>query len=193
MAAIGSPFGEEQSLSVGVVSALNRSIDSLTGFQINDAIQTDAAINRGNSGGPLLDAHGRVLGINSQIRSSSGSGSGVGFAVSVNTIKRSVEQLRAHGKVDYAFLGVSTQDVYPQLGEHFHLGVARGAWVHDVSGGGPADKAGIRGGSGRPVRFQAEPYQPGGDASGMWLATFEDADGNYFQLASPMPETNPGG
>ena len=163
VAAIGSPFGEEQSLSVGVVSALNRSIDSLTGFQINDAIQTDAAINRGNSGGPLLDAHGRVLGINSQIRSSSGSGSGVGFAVSVNTIKRSVEQLRAHGKVDYAFLGVSTQDVYPQLGEHFHLGVARGAWVHDVSGGGPADKAGIRGGSGRPVRFQAEPYQPGGD------------------------------
>jgi S1-C subfamily serine protease len=163
VAAIGSPFGEEQSLSVGVVSALNRSIDSLTGFQINDAIQTDAAINRGNSGGPLLDADGRVLGINSQIKSSSGSGSGVGFAVSVNTIKRSVEQLRAHGSVEYSFLGVSTQDVYPQLGERFHLGIARGAWVQDVTHDGPADKAGLRGGSGRPVRFQAEPYELGGD------------------------------
>jgi S1-C subfamily serine protease len=163
VAAIGSPFGEVQSLTVGVVSALNRSIDSLTGFQIGGAIQTDAAINRGNSGGPLLDADGRVVGINSQIRSSSGSGSGVGFAVPVNTIKRSVDQLRADGKVDYAFLGVSTQDVYPQLGERFKLGTDRGAWVQEVSHGGPADHAGIRGGSGREVRFQAQPYEQGGD------------------------------
>ena len=81
MAAIGSPFGEEQSLSVGVVSALDRSIESLTGFDIIGAIQTDAAINHGNSGGPLLDGRGRVLGINAQIQTSTGDGEGVGFAV----------------------------------------------------------------------------------------------------------------
>ena len=80
MAAIGSPFGEEQSLSVGVISALDRAIESLTGFEIAGAIQTDAAINHGNSGGPLLDARGRVLGINAQIRTTSGGGEGVGFA-----------------------------------------------------------------------------------------------------------------
>jgi S1-C subfamily serine protease len=163
VAAIGSPFGEEQSLSVGVVSATERSIDSLTGFQIGGAIQTDAAINRGNSGGPLLDGQGRVIGINSQIRSSSGSGSGVGFAVSVNTIKHSLEQLREGGSVDYAFLGVSTADVYPQLGERFKLGAARGAWVQEVTKGGPADDAGLHGGGGRTARFQAQSYETGGD------------------------------
>ncbi|MES1193986.1 MAG: trypsin-like peptidase domain-containing protein, partial [Solirubrobacterales bacterium] len=84
VAAIGSPFGEEQSLSIGVVSATDREIESLTGFLTTGALQTDAAINSGNSGGPLLDAGGRALGINSQIRSASGSGSGVGFAVSVD-------------------------------------------------------------------------------------------------------------
>jgi S1-C subfamily serine protease len=163
VAAIGSPFGEEQSLSVGVVSATDRSIDSLTGFQIGGAIQTDAAINRGNSGGPLLDAQGRVIGINSQIRSSSGSGSGVGFAVSIDTIKRSLEQLREDGTVDYAFLGVSTADVYPQLGSRFKLGTARGAWVQEVTKGGPSDDAGLRGGGGRTARFQAQSYETGGD------------------------------
>ena len=99
VAAIGSPFGEENSLSVGVVSAKNRTIDALTDFSISDAIQTDAAINRGNSGGPLLDAHGRVIGINSQIRSSGGGSVGVGFAVSVDTVRRSIGQIRADGKV----------------------------------------------------------------------------------------------
>jgi S1-C subfamily serine protease len=163
VAAIGSPFGEEQSLSVGVVSATERSIDSLTGFQIGGAIQTDAAINRGNSGGPLLDAQGRVIGINSQIRSSSGSGSGVGFAVPVDTIKRSLEQLRETGSVDYAFLGVSTADVYPQLGARFKLGTPRGAWVQEVTKGGPAGDAGVRGGKGSTARFQAQSYETGGD------------------------------
>jgi S1-C subfamily serine protease len=163
VAAIGSPFGEEQSLSTGVVSATERSIDSLTGFQIGHAIQTDAAINRGNSGGPLLDAQGRVIGINSQIRSSSGNGSGVGFAVSINTIKHSLEQLRDHGRVDYAFLGVSTADVYPQLGARFKLGTDRGAWVQDVTKGGPAADAGIKGGGGSESRFQAQAYATGGD------------------------------
>ena len=90
MAAIGSPFGEEQSLSVGVISALDRSIQSLTGFDTTGAIQTDAAINHGNSGGPLLDGRGRVLGINAQIQTSTGDGSGVGFAVPADTVRRSL-------------------------------------------------------------------------------------------------------
>ena len=123
MAAIGSPFGEEQSLSVGVISALDRSIESLTGFDIIGAIQTDAAINHGNSGGPLLDGRGRVLGINAQIQTSTGDGSGVGFAVPVDTVKRSLDQLRRDGRARYAYLGVSSVAVYPQLAERFDLPV----------------------------------------------------------------------
>lgn len=162
VAAIGSPFGEERSLSVGVISATNRDIQSLTGFQISGALQTDAAINSGNSGGPLLDAHGRVLGINSQIRSTSGAGSGVGFAVPANVVRRSLDQLAADGHVRYAYLGISTQQVYPQAAQHFGLGVDRGASVQSVDPGGPADRAGIRGGSRREV-FQGIPWRVGGD------------------------------
>jgi S1-C subfamily serine protease len=161
VAAIGSPFGEEQSLSVGVVSATDRSIDSLTGFSTSGAIQTDAAINHGNSGGPLLDAQGRVLGINSQIRSDSGDGSGVGFAVPVDAVKHSIAQLRASGHVSYAFLGVSSRALYPQVAARFHLPI-RGVWVQDVSSGGPADRAGIRAG-GHNVRFQEQSWAVGGD------------------------------
>ena len=100
VAAIGSPFGEEQSLSVGVVSATDRSIQSLTDFGIDGAIQTDASINPGNSGGPLLDAEGEVVGINQQIETTSGGNEGVGFAVPIDLAKRSVEQLRDDGEVD---------------------------------------------------------------------------------------------
>ena len=91
VAAIGSPFSEEQSLSIGVISALNRNIESLTAFAIGDAIQTDAAINPGNSGGPLLNARGEVLGINAQIKSQSGGGEGVGFAVPVRSEEHTSE------------------------------------------------------------------------------------------------------
>jgi S1-C subfamily serine protease len=162
VAAIGSPFGEERSLSVGVVSATDRDIESLTGFLTSGALQTDAAINSGNSGGPLLDARGRVLGINSQIRSSSGSGSGVGFAVPVDVVRRSLAQLRATGTVKYPYLGVSTSGVYPQLAEHFDLGARRGAWIQEVVPGGPGDKAGLRAGSVRKT-FQEQPWRVGGD------------------------------
>jgi S1-C subfamily serine protease len=162
VAAIGSPFGEDQSLSVGVISALDRSIESLTGFATVGAIQTDAAINHGNSGGPLLDARGRVLGINAQIQTTSGEGSGVGFAVSVDTVKRSLDQLRETGRARYAYLGVATSPVYPQLADHFNLPVDHGAWVQDVTPGGPADRAGLRGGT-RQEQFQARDYRVGGD------------------------------
>ena len=162
VAAIGSPFSERQSLSVGVVSAVDRSISGLTAFQIAGAIQTDAAINPGNSGGPLVDADGRVIGINQQIKTSSGGGEGVGFAVPVDVVKRALEQLRSHGEVSYAYLGVETVAIYPQLVERFDLPVPKGAWVQDVANGGPADDAGLRGGDGENV-FQVRSYRTGGD------------------------------
>ncbi|HEX8854727.1 MAG TPA: trypsin-like peptidase domain-containing protein [Thermoleophilaceae bacterium] len=161
VAAIGSPFGEEQSLSVGVISALDRSIASLTEFQIGNAIQTDAAINHGNSGGPLLDANGRVIGINSQIKSSSGGGEGVGFAIPANTAKRSLTQLRQSGKVRYGFLGVSSQPLYPQLAEHLSLKVKRGALVSKVQAA-PARRAGLKGATGAET-FQGQDIDTGGD------------------------------
>jgi S1-C subfamily serine protease len=162
VAAIGSPYGEPQSLSVGVISGLDRSIDSLTGFSIDGAIQTDAAINRGNSGGPLVDARGRVLGINSQIRSTGGGGEGVGFAVPADTVRRVLAALRRDGEIHYAFLGVQTTAIYPQLAERFDLPVDEGAWVQGLTKNGPADDAGIRAGEDR-ARFQARSYEVGGD------------------------------
>jgi S1-C subfamily serine protease len=145
VAAIGSPFGEQQSLSVGVVSALNRDIESLTNFSIGNAIQTDAAINHGNSGGPLLDGSGKVIGINAQIQSTGGGGEGVGFAIPIETVKRSVEQLRAQGHVDYAYLGVSTVSLYPQLAQRLGIKVLEGGLIDHVQASGPAAAAGLHG------------------------------------------------
>ncbi len=163
VAAIGSPFDARQSLSVGVVSAVDRSITGLTAFQIAGAIQTDAAINPGNSGGPLVDADGKVIGINQQIKTNSGGGEGVGFAVPVDVARRSLDQLREDGEVEYAYLGVETVPIYPQLRERFDLPVGKGAWVQDVVDDGPASEAGLRGGSPDETVFQVRSYQEGGD------------------------------
>jgi S1-C subfamily serine protease len=162
VAAIGSPFGERQSLSIGVISAVDRSIESLTSFRISGAIQTDAAINPGNSGGPLVNGDGRVIGINQQIKTTSGGGEGVGFAVPIDAVKRSLGMLRETGRADYAYLGVSSVELYPQLVDRFKLNVDTGAWVQEVTGSSPAERAGLRGGSGS-VTFQAQSYRTGGD------------------------------
>jgi S1-C subfamily serine protease len=164
VAAIGSPFGEENSLSVGVVSAKDRTIQALTDFSISEAIQTDAAINRGNSGGPLLDQRGRVIGIITRIRSSSSSGGnvGVGFAVPVDTVDRSIDQIRSDGKVRYAYIGISSQPLYPQLADKLGLPVDSGALIADIVNDGPADKAGLKGG-GKEIRFQSSLVKVGGD------------------------------
>ncbi|HEX6665435.1 MAG TPA: trypsin-like peptidase domain-containing protein [Solirubrobacterales bacterium] len=162
VAAIGSPFGEQQSLSVGVVSATDRSVKSLTDFQIEGAIQTDASINPGNSGGPLLDAAARVIGINQQIETSSGANDGVGFAVPVSAIERSIAQLEADGNAEYAYIGVSSQALYPQLAEKLGLDTNFGGLLATVVSGGPAEKAGLEGGD-EKLRFQAGEYRTGGD------------------------------
>jgi S1-C subfamily serine protease len=162
VAAIGSPFGEDQSLSIGVISATDRTVEGLTNFGIDNAIQTDASINPGNSGGPLLDAKGQVIGINEQIASNSGSNSGVGFAIPVTSVRYSLDQLRDGGTVDYAYLGVTTESLYPQLADHLELGVQNGAIVTDVVNGSPADKAGLHG-STDETTFQLQHVKTGGD------------------------------
>jgi 2-alkenal reductase len=163
VAAIGSPFGNESSLSVGVVSATQRSISSLTSvYNVVDAIQTDAPINRGNSGGPLFDARGRVIGVNAQIRSESGNNEGVGFAIPINAARRSLDQLVADGKVSYAYVGVKTTDLTPSAASRFELGVPRGAMVTEVAPGSPAARAGIRGGD-EEAEFNGLSFSLGGD------------------------------
>jgi S1-C subfamily serine protease len=155
VAAIGSPFGERQSLSIGVVSAIDRNIASLTRFGIGDAIQTDAAINPGNSGGPLLDAAGRVIGVNAQIKSESGGGEGVGFAIPVDFVRRSLRELRRDGEVDYGYLGVSTMILWPQLAERLGIDAEAGALVQEVEPGSPAEDEGLEAGS-ETIDFQGQ-------------------------------------
>ncbi len=162
VAAIGSPFGQEESLSVGVVSATDRSIESLTKFGIDAAIQTDASINPGNSGGPLLNADAEVIGINQQINTTSGENAGVGFAVPSNLVERSIEQLREDGQADYAYIGVTSQPLYPQLAEHLGLDTETGSLIARIVPGSPADDAGLRAGD-ESIRFQGAAVRVGGD------------------------------
>lgn len=163
VAAIGSPLGERQTLTIGVISALDRDIESLTDYRIGNAIQTDAAINQGSSGGPLISSAGRVIGINSQIKSTSGGSIGLGFAVPADAVKRSLDQLRERGRVEYAFIGVAPRQLYPRLAKHLGVASETGALVADVVPGSPADDAGLQAGRER-TSFQGERDIPrGGD------------------------------
>jgi putative serine protease PepD len=136
--AIGSPFGLEGTITSGIVSALHRQMTSPNGFAIDDSIQTDAAINHGNSGGPLLDRSGRVIGVNAQIESDSGGSDGVGFAIPSNTVRSVASQLLAGGEVRYAYLGVSVETASSANG------ATTGARVTTVRAGTPAAAAGLQ-------------------------------------------------
>ena len=135
--AIGSPFGLQGTLTAGIVSALDRELRAPNGFTIDGAIQTDAALNSGNSGGPLLDSQGRVVGVNSQIQSENGGNVGIGYAVPIDTVREVVSELEADGEVEHAYLGVSLSEA--ESGED-------GVVVTDAVDGAPAEEAGLRDG-----------------------------------------------
>jgi S1-C subfamily serine protease len=161
--AIGDPFGYEGSASSGIVSGLGRTIEAPNGFSITGAVQTDAAVNHGNSGGALLNAAGELVGIPAQIADSGVDGNvGVAFAVPVDTAKAVIAQLGEGGTVEHAWLGVATATVDADLAEAAGLGTARGALVTGVVAGGPADDAGLTAG-GEAVQTDAGPVCAGGD------------------------------
>jgi S1-C subfamily serine protease len=146
--AIGNPFGFDDTVTTGIVSALGREIQAPNNFSIDHTIQTDAAINPGNSGGPLLDQHGRVIGINSQIATggSSKGSVGIGFAIPINLAKRVLPTLIKSGKVPHAYIGVTTAPLSPTVVNDLKLPVSKGALVQAVEPGSPAEKAGLRAG-----------------------------------------------
>ena len=162
--AIGNPFGLERTLTTGVVSATQRTIQAPNGFEIDGVIQTDAAINPGNSGGPLLDAAGRVIGINSQIETggSGGGNVGIGFAIPIATAKRLLPELAKTGKVDRGFLGIEDPLTIDSSLSDLNLPVDRGVLVQTVTPGSPADKAGIKGGD-IVARVDGNEVRLGGD------------------------------
>ena len=185
--AIGNPLGYDFSLTTGVVSALDRELQSPNGSVISNGIQTDAAINSGNSGGPLIDATGHVIGINEQIASQSGGNQGLGFAVPINTAVRVMDQLKSGGQVKYAWLGIQGQTLTADVAAS--LGIdGEGVLVAQVVDGSPAAKAGVKGGNAE-TSVQGQPYATGGDVitaiDGQHVRTMEE-------LAAIVSEHQPG-
>jgi len=158
--AIGSPFGLEETVTTGIVSALHRQMQALNKFTINDSIQTDAAINHGNSGGPLFNATGQVIGVNSQIAGQTGANVGIGFSIPSNTVRSIADTLISSGKVEHAYLGVSVQEI-PATVAH-DLSLTPGVEITDVKSGTPAQKAGLKGATGKKM-VQGTQYATGGD------------------------------
>jgi len=158
--AIGSPFGLEETVTTGIVSALERQMEAPNGFTINDSIQTDAAINHGNSGGPLLNLRGEVVGVNAQISSESGGNDGVGFAIPSDTVSSIVSQIVADGAVEHAYLGVGVQTIGEAVASQ--LDVPAGVVLTEVRDGTPAAAAGLRGSTGTRT-LDGRVYPVGGD------------------------------
>jgi serine protease Do len=156
--AIGAPFGFEQTVTAGIISAKGRGqVDGRRG-NYEDFLQTDAAINRGNSGGPLVNLNGEVIGINTAIISASGASAGVGFAIPINMAKRVSRDLVKSGRVTRGFLGVIIQDISPALAEQFKLGTTKGALVTQINKDSPAEKAGVKVGD-VIIRFDGKPIE----------------------------------
>jgi putative serine protease PepD len=158
--AIGSPFGLEETVTSGIVSALHRQMEAPNLFTINDSIQTDAAINHGNSGGPLLNAAGEVIGVNAQIRSDSGGSDGVGFAIPSNTISKIAQQIIGSGKVDHAYLGVSVKTIPATVASQLNL--VQGVELDAVRLSTPAKAAGLKAATGTKT-VGVDTYPIGGD------------------------------
>ena len=162
--AIGNPFGLDRSVTAGIVSAVQRRIEAPNRLSISHVIQTDAALNHGNSGGPLLNAQGQVVGVNAQIETGGASQGnvGIGFAIPINTVKDVVADLIKQGKVDHAFLGIEGKTLEPNIARLFHLPVKRGVLVASVRPGTGAAKAGLKGASDE-VTVEGETWPAGGD------------------------------
>src|SRR5918992_1659707 len=160
MCGMGNPLGLEDTVTTGIVSALQRSLSAPNGFTIDNVIQSDAAINPGNSGGLLLDARGRVIGVSSQIATAGGRGFiGIGFAVPSATGKEVVPELIEDGEISRPYVGVTTVQLNEQLAQRLRLSVESGALVVSVAPDSPAARAGIRSGHGGPLGV----LRPGGD------------------------------
>jgi S1-C subfamily serine protease len=163
--AIGNPFGYDRTVTAGIVSALQRVIRAPNSYSIDHVIQTDAALNKGNSGGPLLDARGNVIGVNSQIAAGDSGASGnvgIGFAVPINTVKTVAAQIIKSGHAEHAYLGISVQPVTRTAAKLFHLPSTHGLLVASVQPGSGAAKAGLRAGTGNAT-LAGETYPLGGD------------------------------
>jgi S1-C subfamily serine protease len=163
--AIGNPFGLDRTVTAGIVSAIQRAITAPNGYTIDHVIQTDAAINHGNSGGPLLNTRGQVVGVNSQIEtgdSGSSGNVGVGFAIPSNTVKTVIAQLIREGRVDRAFIGISATPITRDLARVFRLPVSKGLLVQSVQPGSGAASAGLKAGTTQVV-LAGESYNLGGD------------------------------
>ena len=187
--AIGNPLGEDRSITSGIVSALQRQIVAPDGAPIDHAIQTDAALNHGNSGGPLLNAHGEVIGVNSQIQTDSGGGNiGIGFAIPINTVKDVAAQLIAKGAVVHAFLGVEARAIAPNVAQLFRLPVQHGLLVGSVCRASGAAKAGLHGAT-EQVTLAGNTWPLGGDiivkADGVAVSNLE-------RLRSLVDQKQPG-
>src|SRR5271156_3299693 len=161
--AIGNPFGFQSTLTTGVVSSLGRTVQTRENTFIDEAIQTDASINQGNSGGPLLNSRGEVIGINSAIYSPSGTTAGIGFAIPVNTAKRVADDLITRGRVRHATLGAEGRVLWPRLAEALNLAAQQGILIEHVEPGGPAAQAGIRGGTKSLTDSRMQELRVGGD------------------------------
>jgi S1-C subfamily serine protease len=162
--AIGNPLGYDRSVTAGIVSALQRAISAPNSYPIDHVIQTDAPINHGNSGGPLIDARGQVIGVNAQIATggSSDGNIGIGFAIPINTVRTVVAQLIQKGKVEHAFLGITAKPVTPEIARLFRLPAQHGLLVVSVEPGSGAAAAGLRAGTDTAV-VSGESWPVGGD------------------------------
>ena len=160
--AIGNPLGYDFSITSGIVSATGRTMQAANGQNISDVIQTDAAINQGNSGGPLIDSQGRVIGINERIATQSGGNEGLAFAIPINTAIRSLDQLKSGGKVQYAWMGVTLATLTSDVAKALNINSQGGALVESVVANGPAAKAGIKAGT-QSVTIQGQQLTIGGD------------------------------
>jgi len=162
--AIGNPFALDRTLTTGIVSALGRPLKNDNGVVLHELIQTDASINPGNSGGPLLNSKGQIIGINTMIYSPTGGSVGIGFAVPVDTARRVVPELIQFGMVKRGWIDISPVQLFPQLVRYARLPVEKGILVSKVTAGGPAEKAGLKGGnSGQAVRYGNSILYLGGD------------------------------